>query len=104
MQYQGQIILHLPDEFLERIREVIRDEIVKAHIDSAQKPIISEWLSRKEVSELLKVSLVTLNTWAKDGPDRGAVLLPRKIGGRIRYHRPDVLAAMKKIRKYSRSR
>ncbi len=43
------------------------------------------WLSRKDVSELLGVSLPTLHQWGKQG-----ILKPYKIGNRVRYRQSDI--------------
>ena len=43
------------------------------------------YLTRKELSQLLKVSLVTLHNWQKSGE-----LIPYKIGKRILYKKSDV--------------
>ena len=48
-------------------------------------------LTRKEVSQKLKVSLVTLNNWQKN-----KILIPLKIGKRILYNAKDVEKAMLK--------
>ena len=45
----------------------------------------NELLSRKEVSKLLNVSLVTLNKWEKL-----KILVPSKVGGRVLYIKGDV--------------
>ncbi len=44
-----------------------------------------ELLTRKDVSKLLNVSLVTLNKWEKL-----KILIPRKVGGRVLYIKGDV--------------
>ena len=50
-----------------------------------------EFLTRKEVSELLGVSLVTLHKWDKKG-----ILKPSRIGRRVRYLKSDVLNSLNK--------
>lgn len=51
----------------------------------------SELITRNEVSEILRVSLVTLNDWTKKG------LLPAyKCGNRVYYKRSEVTEALKK--------
>ena len=45
----------------------------------------NELLTRKEVSKLLNVSLVTLNKWEKL-----KILIPNKVGGRVLYIKGDV--------------
>ena len=53
-----------------------------------------EWLTRKEVSQLFKVSLVTISEWSK--PSVG-ILKPYRIGSRIRFKKDEVLAALAAI-------
>jgi len=63
----------------------IIDEKINAfekRLSNKEKP---EYLSRKEVSELLNVSLVTISSWSKKG-----ILQPHKIGGRVRFIRKQV--------------
>jgi hypothetical protein len=62
---------------------------------------IPELPTRKQTSEILQVSLVSLNEWSKSG-----VLPTVKIGSRVRYKKCDVLAALKDVRnlKYKRNR
>ncbi len=43
------------------------------------------WLSRKEVCELLGISLVTIHEWSKKG-----ILYPYRMGNRIRFKRSDI--------------
>ncbi len=50
-----------------------------------------EFLTRREVSELLGVSLVTLHKWDKKG-----ILKPSRIGRRVRYLKSDVLNSLNK--------
>jgi excisionase family DNA binding protein len=48
-----------------------------------------EYLTRKEVAEILKVSLVTLSDWNKKG-----VLKPYRLGNLIRYKREELDQAL----------
>lgn len=43
------------------------------------------WITRKEASEILGVSLVTIHDWSKKG-----ILNPSKIGNRVRFQRSDI--------------
>ena len=61
---------------------------------------LPEYMTRRQTAETLHVSLTTLHSWANDSDERPAVLVPQKIGGRVRYHRADVLAAMKEHRRF----
>ena len=51
-----------------------------------------DWMSRKEVSAMLGVSLVTLSTWTKQ-----KILPSYKISGQVRYIRDEVELALTKI-------
>ena len=52
-----------------------------------------EFLDRKQVATFLGISLVTVHDWSKKG-----VLVPFKIGNRIRYKREDIIATLEKSR------
>ena len=45
----------------------------------------TEYLTRREVSKVLNVTVQTLNNWRREG-----VLNPLKIGGRVLYKKEDV--------------
>lgn len=61
---------------------------------------LPELLTRKQTAEFLQVSLTTLNDWAKDTPDRCAILVPQKVNGQVRYHKNKVLDAVKEKRRF----
>ncbi|MRX65760.1 helix-turn-helix domain-containing protein [Maribacter luteus] len=52
-----------------------------------------EFLDRKQVAKFLGVSLVTVHEWSKKG-----ILVPFKIGNRVRYKREDIIATMERSR------
>lgn len=57
-----------------------------------QPPEIPEILSRKEVAELLGITLVTLDNWVKRS------LIPAsRIGSRVLFKREDVYKALKDV-------
>lgn len=61
--------------------------------DSQKKQITSkEWLTAKEVCELLKISHTTLHAWSNTG-----ILKKHKIGDRIRFRHNEVLDSLHKI-------
>lgn len=82
-----------------RVLEFSKDDlsiIIKDAVSSEVNRILStinnykvhsdnELLTRKKVSELLCVSLVTLNKWEKL-----KILIPNKVGGRVLYIKGDV--------------
>ena len=51
------------------------------------------WLTRKEVTEILGISMPTLNAWSKDGTIPGY-----RIGGLVRYKRSKIDGALKQMR------
>jgi len=58
-----------------------------------------ELLTRKEVAEILSVSLVSLNEWTKRG------LIPSyRIGSRIRYKKIDIIESLKKVQTFNKYR
>jgi len=50
------------------------------------------WLTKKEVSNILSISIVTIDDWSKKG-----ILNPYRIGNRIRFRKSDVEKALTKI-------
>ncbi|MBW8522165.1 helix-turn-helix domain-containing protein [Chryseobacterium chendengshani] len=81
-------IREVVQEIMEKTTEV---DSQKENFSTCVKSIEDEFLTRKEVSQKLKVSLVTLNNWQKN-----KILIPLKIGKRILYNAKDVEKAMLK--------
>ena len=82
------------DELVARVSETILAQLAydfKSHTTQPQPEEI-ELLTRQETAAFLKISLVSLNKWTKEGK-----LPARRISGRIRYYREDVLKALKLI-------
>ena len=73
------------------LRSIIKDAVsaevnkILSAINVSNNNSNNELLSRKEVSKLLNVSLVTLNKWEKL-----KILVPSKVGGRVLYIKGDV--------------
>jgi DNA-binding transcriptional regulator YiaG len=73
------------------LRSIIKDAVsaevnkILSAINVSNNNSNNELLSRKEVSKLLNVSLVTLNKWEKL-----KILIPSKVGGRVLYIKGDV--------------
>lgn len=73
-----------PEEFKKEILEGVEKLLLEfSKKFTPKEPEV--WLGRKDVSELLGVSLPTLHQWGKDG-----ILKPYKIGNRVRYKRSDI--------------
>lgn len=82
------------DELIEKIGELIDKKLNKeqSHLFSANQ---TNFLSRQEVAQLLKISLPTLNEWTKLG-----WLQSYKIGNRVLYKSDEVEAAILKVSNY----
>lgn len=83
-----QLIGVSPEEFKESILVDVRAEL-KTLSQNFQPITPPEYLTRKEVSEILKVSLVTLSDWNKKG-----ILKPYRLGNLIRYKRKEIENAL----------
>ena len=68
-----------PKQLTDNILKDVRTEL-KEIVLNFQPKKQSEYLTRKEVAKILKVSLVTLTDWNKKG-----VLKPYRLGNLIRY-------------------
>lgn len=68
-----------PQQLKESILSDVRTEL-KEIVLNFQPQLQPEYLTRKEVAKILKVSLVTLTDWNKKG-----VLKPYRLGNLIRY-------------------
>lgn len=88
-----QVIVLTPDQLQEFVESVALrvESIIK---DSQKKEITSkEWLTSKQVCELLKISHTTQNEWSKSG-----LLIKHKIGrGQVRFRYDQVLEAFTRI-------
>jgi hypothetical protein len=72
------------DELKNLVGQVIKTEFdaVKKHLQPKQP---NDYLSRKEVSEMLKIDISSVHNWSKRG-----VLKPLQIGNRIYFKLQDV--------------
>ena len=77
-----------PEEFKESILIDVRAEI-KSLAQNFQPINPPEYLTRQEVAEILKVSLVTLSDWNKK-----KILNPYRLGNLIRYKRSEIEQAL----------
>lgn len=82
------IILTTPADLRELITNAVRNELAVIKPQEPQIPQV-EFLTRKETSNLLKVSLVTLHQWTKTGLIQGY-----RISGRIRYKSTEIESAL----------
>lgn len=76
------------DEFQKIIADTVREEVANSQPESQQGT--PEYLTRKEVADFLKISLVTLNDWSKKG-----IVQSYRIGARVRYKRSEIDQALR---------
>ena len=77
-----------PQQLTDNILKDVRTEL-KEIVLNFQPKKQPEYLTRKEVAKILKVSLVTLTDWNKKG-----VLKPYRLGNLIRYKREEIDQAL----------
>jgi excisionase family DNA binding protein len=82
-----------PQQLRENILADVRTEL-KEIILNFQPKKQPEYLTRKEVAKILKVSLVTLSDWNKKG-----VLKPYRLGNLIRYKTTEIEESLIAINK-----
>lgn len=80
-----------PQEFKDSILSDFREEM-KTLSQNFQPILPTEYLTRQETAEILKVSLVTLSDWNKK-----QILIPYRLGNLIRYKRSEIELALIKI-------
>jgi excisionase family DNA binding protein len=78
------------EELLERISKVLDSKLSQSPLTKPQND--SDYLSRKEVAKLLKITLPTLHDWTKLG-----FLKSYKIGTRVLYKPGEVKEAVEKV-------
>lgn len=99
--YGTQTLINVtPDQLTELVRGAVRSELANYTPPAPVGSDLPELLTRRQTADVLQVSLTTLHSWANDTDDRGAVLVPFKINGRVRYRRADVLTALKESRRF----
>jgi membrane protease subunit (stomatin/prohibitin family) len=78
------------DELIQELKEQILSGISQL-LDAAKEDDLNskEFLTSKEVEQLLKISSVTRWTWTNNG-----ILQARKINNRLRYRKDDVMNAL----------
>jgi excisionase family DNA binding protein len=76
------------DDFLYQIEKTIETK-VNEKLESFRPGNPVSYLDRKDVAKLLKVSLVTISKWTKEG-----LLKSHRIGTRVRYRSDEVEEAL----------
>ena len=96
MQMENSIIIQ--NLTIDGLRSIIT-EIISGNQPTPEPPQLNKFLTRHETVELLKISLVTLNTATNRGDLTGY-----KMGNRVLYDRAEVLAAIENMRRYRKGR
>ena len=81
------IIVLTPAQLKQLVRETISEVL-----DRTPQPTQQEYFTREEASELLKVSLVTIDKYSKQG-----LIRSHRIGGRVLFHAEDIRSALQTI-------
>ena len=87
----NQTLLQLKNEWKSELGAMLREIVEEVMATSRSE---DQYLSRKELSHRLNISLPTLSKWTKDGTIRGKYIL----GGRVRYHWPEVRESLEERR------
>lgn len=73
------------EDFLQRVDKLIEIRLGQSHTKQAQKNL-NEYLTRKEVATILRISLPTLHFWVKHG-----YITAYKVGNRV-YFKPEEIS------------
>lgn len=87
-----QITQLTPDQFEERVRNAVKSQFDFYRKEFKQEDPKEEYLTRREVADLLKIELSTLHNWSKKGK-----LKPYGIGNRVYFLRSDIEKALKPL-------
>ncbi len=87
------------DDLVSVIKEAFREELKEILAQKEKEKDYNVLLSRKEVAELLKISLVTLHRYQKDG-----ILPYSKLGIHIYFKKGDIMKALETQVKYQHRR
>ena len=84
--------------FIEQLKSEISEEVfnkISGLLEKAQTPTTppTELITRKQVANLLGVTLPTINDWTKTGKIKGY-----RIGSRIRYKRNEIENSLSQIK------
>lgn len=82
-----------PQELKVEIVQGVKQCIAQMAKDVKEKET-SDWLTRKELKEMLSVSLVTIHDWCNKG-----ILKPYKIGRQTRFKKKEVLEVLESSRR-----
>ena len=88
----NEIIVLTPEQLQTAIRETLQQVIKEQRENIFPAPEKKSYLTRKEVAELLHLSLVSLNKLTQTGKIKAL-----RIGGRVLYNPSDVTEAVKEM-------
>lgn len=77
----------IQDQLVARVVYELKNELKQANFKE-------HYLTRDEVSELLKISLSTIHNWSNKG-----ILHPYQIGGKVYFKSSDIESSMTKLEK-----
>jgi len=80
-------------ELKQQLRDIIKEELKISNSNIAEPKEPGELLTRKQVAKILKVSLVTLDKWRKEGKIKYI-----GIGSPVRFKYSDVMKALENRR------
>ncbi len=78
------------------ISQTLQEVLSNTQATQKQEQQVPQYLTRKETAAILGVSLVTLHSYTTAGK-----IKVYKIGGRIRYKKQDIEAALKQVPNFS---
>lgn len=87
-----QFIAYTPQQLEEVIFKTVK-ELFETYFKSIKPKQPDEFLSRKEVAQLLKVDLSTVSNWKKAGK-----LKPLGFGGRVYYLKSDIIESLQPVK------
>lgn len=83
------------NQFMQQLQELITGKMIE-EMDGRKKEPPTSYMTRKEVVDLLRITMPTLHSWTKEG------LIPSyRIGNRVLFKKDEVLKAVS-ARKYRR--
>lgn len=91
------------NENVTQVHHTSKDDLIQTILTGVEEKLNSfeknfqpkeptQWVTRKEVAEILSISLVTVTDWSKKG-----ILNPFRIANRIRFKKKEVEQALTKI-------
>jgi hypothetical protein len=80
-----QIIQVNPDQFRESLMESIKSQFSDLLKGNRSVQFTEEYLTRDEVSKMLKINISTVSNWSRDG-----ILIKHCIGNRVYFKRSEI--------------